>query len=76
VKPTTYPLARLPFLNPLTVPATLHVFTASEKGGTQPLRLSADSLDLGEGQSVVFGKSNVHESGDVVVVVLTARVVN
>jgi hypothetical protein len=39
-------------------------------------RLSADSLDLGEGQSVVFGKSNVHESGDVVVVVLTARVVN
>jgi hypothetical protein len=52
------------------------IFSTSDKGGTQPLRISADSLDLGEGQSVVFGKSNVHESGDVVVVVLTARVVN
>ena len=52
------------------------IFAVSEKGGPQPLRISADSLDLREGQSVVFGKSNLHESGDVVVVVLTARVVS
>lgn len=51
-------------------------FSMGEKGSPLPLRIQADNLDLGEGQSVVFGKSNVHESGDVIVVVLTARVVN
>ncbi len=52
------------------------IFSTPQKSELAPLRISADSLDLGEGQNVVFGKSNMHDSGYVVVVVLTARVVN
>lgn len=53
----------------------LEFFSTSEKGGISSVRIATESLDLREGQSVVLGKSNLHESGDVVVVVLNARVV-
>ncbi len=54
----------------------LEFYSTPEKGGIQAVSIATGNLDLREGKSVVLGKSNLHESGDVVVVVLNARVAN
>jgi formate-dependent phosphoribosylglycinamide formyltransferase (GAR transformylase) len=55
--------------------ANVELFVIQGKTESQFLRITADSMDLRERQSVLFGKSNLHESGDMGVVILTARVV-
>ena len=55
--------------------ANVELFVIQGKTESQPLRITADCSDLREDQSAVFCKSNLHESGDMGVVILTARVV-